>query len=156
MHRSWLSPPLYSTFSAGFAIAQRTSIPLRSISVVAFATSVQLFLGWIRNCATHLDSALLHLGRGFRHLCTALSRLGPQLRNAPRFRFAPSRSWLSPHVQEGRSPLWNASIPRGLLPSCTRCSIAARKKTAVPTAPMSAKTAISKCAIRGSNPGHPD
>ena len=35
---------------------------------MAFATSIQLFLGWVRNCATHLDSASLHLGRGFRHM----------------------------------------------------------------------------------------
>src|SRR5699024_8738906 len=62
-------------------------------------------------------------GRGFR----------PQLGSAPRFRFAPSRSWLSPHK--------NRKIKQEKCkhPSCfiflfLRCSIAARKKTAVPAA----------------------
>ena len=46
--------------------AARTSIPLRFISVVAFAT-------WKGKTASegrsaHLDSASLHLGRGFRHM----------------------------------------------------------------------------------------
>ena len=119
--RSWLSPHALSEPSA---IVQRTSIPLRSISVVAFATCA---VGAVRNCATHLDSAPLHLGRGFRHMGIWKGRLGEM-----------------------------RALPHAFPSIFPRCSIAARKKTAVPAAPVSAKTAIFKCAIRGSNPGHPD
>ena len=115
--RSWLSP---LGLSAPSSIVQRTSIPLCSISVVAFAT---WFIGSVRNRATHLDSAPLHLGRGFRHI-------GKR--------------------REGSREM--QALPGSPLFSFLRCSIAARKKTAVPAATMSAKTAIFKCAIRGSNP----
>ena len=37
-----------------------------------------------------------------------------------------------------------------------KSAICGRKKPPSPRLAMSAKTAISKCAIRGSNPGHPD
>ncbi len=63
-----------------------------------------------RNCAAHLDSAPLHLGRGFLHM---RCRDRPQLCNAPRFRFAPSRSWLSPHGKEKERASGNASTSRG-------------------------------------------
>ena len=119
--RSWLSPHALSRPSA---IVQRTSIPLRFISVVAFATCA---VETVRNCATHLDSASLHLGRGFRHM-----------------------------ERKKEEPREMQALPEALPFSFPRCSIATRKKTAVPAAPMSAKTAIFKCAIRGSNPGHPD
>ena len=113
--RSWLSP---HGLSAPSAIVQRTSIPLRSISVVAFAT---WFIGSVLNRATHLDSAPLHLGRGFRHL---VYRLRPQSCNAPRFRSAPSWSWLSPHRKEKRGLPGNASTSREpslLFPALLNC-----------------------------------
>ena len=76
--------------------------------------------------SAYLDSAPLHLGRGFRHICftassassnayldsaSAPSRswLSPHMlhgfvrieQRVPRFRFASSRSWLSPHMLHG-------------------------------------------------------
>ena len=97
--RSWLSS---HSLTGSSAIGQRTSIPLRSISVVAFAACT---VEAVRNWAAHLDSASLHLGRGFRHM-----------------------------ERNKEEPGEMQALPQAPPYSFPRCSIAARKKTAVPAA----------------------
>ena len=73
----------------------------------------------------------------------------------PRFRSAPSRSWLSPHAQKRGADFWNASIPQSAPLFCARCSML-NVKNRRPRSFYVCKNSDFKCAIRGSNPGHPD
>ena len=68
----------------------------------------------------------LHLGRGIRHM-----------------------------ENEKKAPREMQALPWGLSSHFPRCSLL-HEKNRHPRGFLSAKTAISKCAIRGSNPGHPD
>ena len=77
--------------------------------------------------SAYFDSAPLHLSRGIRHM-----------------------------GNKQEAPGEMQALPLGLPVYFPRCSLLARKKPPSPRLAMSAKTAISKCAIRGSNPGHPD
>ena len=127
--------------------AARTSIPLRSIRSARFLTrladaspSVQCVGRGFRHMYApapaawrnaYLDSASLHLGRGFRHIEKKKESHGEM-----------------------------QALPHGSPSSFPRCSMLnvknRRPRGSQCPQKLSAKTAISKCAIRGSNPGHPD
>ena len=126
--------------------------------------------------SAYLDSAPLHLDRGFRHICfTATSASGnAYLDSAPLHRgraFATyaqavrmsnayldsarsSRSWLSPHAKkEERSSGMQAFLsPFLFFPRCSMLNVKNRR----PRSFYVCKNSDFKCAIRGSNPGHPD
>ena len=122
--------------------AARTSIPLRSIRSARFLTrlgktspSVQCvgrgfrhmhFTATSPSSSAYLDSAPLHLDRGFRHICKKRGKV-----------------------------FWNASIPQTFPLFSLRCSML-NVKNRRPRSFYVCKNSDFKCAIRGSNPGHPD
>ena len=117
--------------------AARTSIPLRSIRSARFLTRL-----------ADASPSVQCVGRGFRHMCKKEERYsGMQAFLSPFLIFTGkifSALFLCFHSQ------------RTLRFRAPRCSLLHAKKPPSPRLAMSAKTAISKCAIRGSNPGHPD
>ena len=117
--------------------ATRTSIPLRFISVVAFAT----YASRLRpHRATRTSIPLRFISVvAFATYAHGFVRIEQRV---PRFRFASSRSWLSPHAQKRGADFWNASIPQSAPLFCARCSML-NVKNRRPAASMSAKTAIS-------------
>ena len=148
MCRSWLSP---HTLHGHVRIEQRIprfrSAPSRS---------------WLSPHALH---GHVRIGQRVPRFRSASSRswLSPHMlhgfvrieQRVPRFRSASSRSWLSPHMQKRGKVFWNASIPQTFPLFSLRCSML-NVKNRRPRSFYVCKNSDFKCAIRGSNPGHPD